>query len=280
MKSPIYPAFLVMITVICFHGAEPAQAQSIFLEPNNLGSVHLEALRPGFGGQDLSTLTFALFLSGRIQAGEIVQIRGEIPYMTYKEDGRENYYGYTPPSQGKNALGNPYVGLDVGRSRKGFQGEFGIRIPVVKDNSGAEAEGLATDPVERMEAFIRDIMPIYLGVNYRYRSDIGFALRIRLVPVVWFYTGSGSQDTDIFALYSAQAWYETEKVGVGGGFSGRLIATGDAEGFGERSFHQFGFFANYAFGSFLPGFQVRFPLDKDLKDYFIPAYSFSIGVKL
>ncbi len=79
MKSPIYPAFLVMITVICFPGAEPAQAQSIFLEPNNIGSVHLEALRPGFGGQDLSTLTFALFLSGRIQAGENIQIRGEIP---------------------------------------------------------------------------------------------------------------------------------------------------------------------------------------------------------
>ena len=280
MKSSLFWVFLVAFVAVCLQGVDQAPAQSIFLEPNNMGSVHLEALRPGFGGVNLSNLSFALFLSGRFQVGEALQIRGEIPYMTYKVDPTDHYWGQSSGSEGKNAIGNPYVGLDVGSSQKGTQGEFGFRLPVVKDTSGAEREGSATDPVERMEAFIPEILPLYLGVNYRHRSSNGFALRLRLVPVFWFYVGSGSQDTDLFFLYSAQAWYETEKVGVGGGFSGRAIATGDEDGFGERSLHQFGFFANYAFGSFLPGFQIRIPLDQDLRDYLVPAYSISVGVKL
>lgn len=280
MKPSMLTVSTVAVAAVFLLGAVSAPAQSIFLEPNNMGSIHLEALRPGFGGVNLSNLSFALFLSGRVQVGETLQIRGDFPYMTYKVEPTDYYWGQSSGSEGKNAIGNPYVGLDVGSPDRGTQGEFGIRLPVVQDTSGAEREGAATDPVERMEAFLPDILPVFLGVNYRHRSSNGFAMRFRFVPVFWFYVGNSSSDTDLFLLYSAQAWYETEKVGVGGGFSGRAIATGDEDGFGERSIHQFGFFANYAFGSFLPGFQIRIPLDQDLKDNMVPAYSISLGIKL
>jgi len=282
MKSMVFSAFLIIVAAICFQGTDSAQAQSIFLEPNNIPAVHLEALRPGFRGKDLSNITFAFFLSGRFSLGEELQVRAEIPYMTYKEDDSWSYWGYqTRSSERENAFGNPYLGLEFGRLENGFHGEAGIRLPVVKDTSGAETEGMLTDPVERMEAFVPEVIPVYLGVNYRYRSDNGFGMRLRMVPVIWFRMGSSSSDdTEIFALYSAQAWYESEKVGVGGGFSGRFLTTGDEDGFGERTLHQFGFFANYTFGSVMPGFQVRFPLDQDLKDVLVPAYSLSIGVKL
>ena len=79
MKSPIYPAFLVMITVICFPGAEPAQAQSIFLEPNNIGSVHLEALRPGFGGENLSNPPLPCFFPDAFRRGKIFRSGGKFP---------------------------------------------------------------------------------------------------------------------------------------------------------------------------------------------------------
>lgn len=283
MKSNFLKSFLVLLLTVCLGGTDSVQAQSIFLEPNNNPAVHLEALRPGFGGIDLSETTFALYLSGRISLGEMLQLRAEVPYMTFQAD-YNNYYGngYTYSTATKNAFGNPYVGLDAGNLERGFHGEFGFRVPVVKDNNTAARSGVLTDPVERMEAFVREILPLYMGVNFRHRSQNGFAMRLRLVPVFWIGVGSGNDDdTDIFALYSAQTWYESGKVGVGAGFSGRFIATGDADGFGERSLHQFGFFANYAFGSFLPGFQVRFPLDKDLRDEgYVPAYSFSVGVKL
>lgn len=280
MKSSLLSVYLVAVMAFCFPGADSASAQSIFLEPNNMGSVHLEALRPGFERVDLSNFSFALFLSGRIQAGENLQIRGDIPYVTYTIESYNYYWGGYSGSQGENAIGNPYLGVDIGSPRRGFQGEFGIRVPVVDTASEATEVGMLADPVERMEAFIPETLPIFLGVNYRHRSDNGFAMRMRLAPVVWFFVGSGSGDPEIFVLYSAQAWYEVQKVGVGGGFSGRVITTGDDDGFGERSLHQFGFFANYAFESFLPGFQVRFPLDKDLRDFMVPSYCISVGVQL
>lgn len=282
MKSLFLSVLLVLLATVLLQGGDSAQAQSIFLEPNNIPAVHLEALRPGLGGMDFSESTFALFLSSRITLGERLQLRAEVPYMTFQVE-KINCCGnvYSSSTGTENAFGNPYVGVDGGDLERGFQMEFGFRVPVVKDNKTAAQSGILTDPVERMEAFVRDIVPVYMGVNFRHRSQNGFAMRLRLVPVFWIDVGSGSnKDTDIFLLYSAQAWYESGKVGVGGGFSGRFIATGEAEGFGERSLHQFGFFANYAFGSFLPGFQVRFPLDEDLKDSYVPAYSISIGVKL
>ena len=107
-------------------------------------------------------------------------------------------------------------------------------------------------------------------------------MRLRMVPVFWLWVGSrSSRDSDLYAMYSAQAWYENEKVGVGGGISVRIIGTGDADGFDQRSLHQFGFFANYTFGSVMPGFQIRFPLDDGIRAAGLnPTYSISFGVKL
>ncbi len=280
MKSPIIIAFLVIVTAVFTLETDSAQAQSIFLEPNSEASIHLEALRPGFDGYDLSATTFAFYLSGRFQVGHDLWMRTEFPFMNYKDDNPLYFGYYVTSTDRKSSFGNPYLGLDFGNSDNGFQGEAGFRVPVVKDYSGAAGEGLATDPVERMEAFVAEVLPIYLGVNYRLKSNDGFGMRLRMIPVFWVGVGDGSnQDTDVFVLYSAQAWFENETVGVGGGLSGRFVATGDADGFGERSLHQFGFFANFSFGSVMPGFQVRFPLDEDL-ERFNTSYSFSIGVKL
>ncbi|MEN8006973.1 MAG: hypothetical protein ABFS42_08150 [Candidatus Krumholzibacteriota bacterium] len=285
MKRLIFSAILLIGFSGLILETESARAQSIFLEPNSGAAVQLEALRPNFAGLNLTNTSFTLFLSSRIKVGEDLQVRAEVPFSYFKRD--EYYDPYlgnnVQPSQGENSIGNPYLGLEFGKSDNGFKGEAGIRIPVLADFNTASAIGTATDPVERMEAFADELLPIYFGANYNYKSRSGFAMRIRLVPVFWLYLNNtgGSRNNDIFALYSAQAWYEEGKVGVGGGFSGRVITTGDASGFGNRSLHQFGFFANYSFGQYMPGFQVRFPLDSDLKDSGMnPSYSLSIGIKL
>ncbi len=264
-----------------------ARAQSIFLEPNSGGGIHLEALRPSFENLNLGNTSFAFYLSGRVVVGQNLRLKAELPFIYFKEDEGEYYYDQNgffvqPPKSGES-FGNPYVGLEFGEPEKGFQGEVGFRVPVVQNSDLATAIGMLTDPVERLEAFGSELLPLYFGGNYRYKSNTGFGMRLRMVPVFWLYLAdsNNSNNNDVFVLYSAQAWYEIEKIGVGGGFSGRVIATGDDDGFGERSLHQFGFFANFAFGRIMPGFQVRFPLDSDLKDYGMnTSYSLSIGVKL
>jgi hypothetical protein len=284
MKCTIIRAILVIVGTVFILEIDSAQAQSIFLEPNGQGSIHLEALRPGIPLINLSNTSFAYFLSGQIQMGEGLQIRAEVPFMYYKLDDKQQYY--EPQTEAQTDFGNPYLGLNVGNPDNGLQGEFGIRVPVIDNNSEVTEIGILTDPVERMEAFVPDLLPIYLGGNYRYRSSNGFGMRLRMVPVFWLWVNDRSDaDPEVFVQYSAQAWYEDKKVGVGGGFSGRVILTEDELDIGERTFHQFGFFANYTFGSVMPGFQVRFPLDGNLKDErwpgsIGPSYSLSIGLKL
>ncbi len=286
MKTSIILVFLVISAMCLILDPDSALAQSVLLEPNNDAAIHLEALRPSARDTDFSNTTFAFYLSGRVGLGDNLFLRAEVPFMNYKEEPATYYnpYGdyYYSSSKEGSQFGNPYLGLDVGNAHNGFQGEFGVRIPVVSNNSAVVRAGAATDYIERIEAFLPDLMPIYAGVNYRLKTDNGFGLRLRMVPVFWLWVGDRSnRDPDLYAMYSAQAWYEDKKVGVGGGITGRIIGTGDADGFDDRSLHQFGFFANYTFGSVMPGFQIRFPLDDNVRAAGInPTYSISFGVKL
>ncbi len=265
-----------------------AQAQSIFLEPSSGGGIHLEALRPSYEDLELTFYSFTFYLSSRVVVGDNLQLRVELPFVYFKEE--EGYYYYDPyygsysrPPRSESSFGNPYLGVDFGEADNGFQGEVGFRVPVFNGVNSAAAIGMLTDPVERLEAFGRDLLPLYFGGNYRYINKSGFGLRLRMVPVFWLYldNSGGSSNNDIHVIYSAQAWYEAGKIGVGGGLSGRAIATGDADGFGERSLHQFGFFANFALGQIITGIQARVPLDSDLKNSGMNTiFSLSIGVKL
>jgi hypothetical protein len=275
---------LVLVAFAAVLAPADARAQSIFLEPNSGPGIHLEALRPNISGINFTNLSYSYYLSGRFRAGETLRIRVEVPYVFYKaEYGFYDEYGYyvEGTSDGRSSLGNPYLGVEVGSELEGFRGEFGFRLPVVEREDEAWDMGMAADIVERLEAHLPDYLPVYAGGNYKYRSGNGLGLLIRLVPVLLFYNGEGSGDTEVQIIHSAQVWYEDEKVGVGAGFSGRYDGSGEADDFGERTLYQFGFFGNYRFGNFMPGFQVRFPLDSDLKDGWInTSYSFSLGVAL
>ena len=160
--------------------------------------------------------------------------------------------------------------------------EVGIRLPVVGDGSEAAGFGMNADPVERMEAHAPDVLPIYFGMNHRVRSEGGLAFRLRMTPVLWVYTEDyGDDNLELFFLHSVQAGYENETVTIGGGISGRFLATGDSSGFGNRSIYQVGLYSNFDFGTFMPGLQVRIPLDSDLRDAgYNPTYSLSIGMRI
>ncbi len=279
MKTIFILVFLVIVAMGLILNTASARAQSVLLEPNNAAAIHLEFLRPNAHNVDISNTSFAFFLSGRVQLGGDLFLRAELPFVNYKEESSPDYWR-TPENDSQ--FGNPYLGMDVGSPNNGFQGEFGVRMPVVSNFTEATAAGAATDYIERIEAFLPDLLPIYMGVNYRLKTDNGFGMRLRMVPVFWLWVGDrSSSDSSLYALYSAQAWYEDKKVGVGGGITGRIVATGDADGFDQRSLHQFAFFANYTFGSVMPGFQIRFPLDDGIRRMGInPTYSISIGLKL
>jgi len=251
-------------------------AQSIWLEPQSDRSVYLEALKPSFEYSDLSFLTTSWYVSVRWPLGDRMLLVSELPF-TYASIDNEFI------DESATAFGNVYVGIEGDGSESAVHGEFGVRLPLAPsegDGLMAAEVGAFADLVERWEAYLPDVLSIHAAVNYKSRSTPGLGLRLRLAPVLWIDTGDALRDdVELWALYSAQAWYDGEKVAAGAGFSGRLLATETDLDFGERTFHQIGMFVSMLFGRFQPGAQLRIPLDEDLSDTLNPSLSVSLGYR-
>jgi hypothetical protein len=245
-------------------------AESIWLEPNRGDEIRLEAVLPNILDSEFTTFSMAWFLSGYVAVGDNLYLSADIPYAKFSSD-RNN--------ASSSSIGNPYLGLNVGRNDSGFMGEFGVRLPLASSKESAVWTGLAIEQVDRPEAFIRDFASIVLGANYRYRSQEGFGMRLRLAPILWFYTGDSNYNDGVEAwiAYSAQFLYISGPVSFGGGFTGRYLATSDGNGFGESSLNEFDVFLNLDYGLMKPSARLRIPLDEDLTDYLGPSLVLGLG---
>jgi hypothetical protein len=245
------------------------EAQSLWLERQPNRALYLEILKPSFDDTDLTFLSATFFLSGRYAFNEKLALFGELPFAN---GGIENF------GDSDFTVGNLYAGLEYGRLESGVFGEFGVRVPLASEDNFGTLIGLFSDWVDRFEAFTPDVFSIIAAFNYRYRSGKGFGTRVRVAPILDIPTENGG-DPELFALYSLTAWYESDIIGAGGGFSGRAILTEDGS-VGERSLHQLGLFANLKFGRWHPGAQLRLPLDDDLTEFINLVFSLSVGYRL
>jgi hypothetical protein len=253
------------------------RAQSIWLEPLGHKEIHLEIIKPAFAEDgylhsDFTALTLTYFLSGRFTVGENSRFVSELPFAhAAVKDGNES----------DTTIGNLYLGAEFGPVNSGVQGDFGVRIPIAANDNLASVVGAFSDYVDRFEAFLPEVLSVIAAGKYKYRSAGGFGLGLRLAPVLWIDTSDSSDDdSELLVLYSLMVWQEGDIVGVGGGISGRYFATVDDVDFGQRTFHQLGFFANFTLDRWMPGIQLRVPLDEDLKDLLATEISLSIGVKI
>jgi hypothetical protein len=277
MNNPKLAVLTVLLPALLLAGAESAEAQSIWLEPPVPTDVNLEVLNPAIQGSEMTTFSLMYFLSGRIGLAQHTVLVAEIPYAHYAPNS--DYYGYFQRTA-DNAFGSPYIGLHLGPYKQGWQGEIGLRLPLAERDKYATQMGLLGDFLERAEAFLPDVLTVVAGGNYRYKSSDGFALRLRLAPLLWIGTGDNSgMDPELFFLYAVQIGYEDQTVAVGGGLSGRYGATIEDADFGERSFHQLGLYMNFDFGGWGPGVQLRVPLDEDLGDFLDPTLSLSVSFR-
>jgi hypothetical protein len=263
-------------------GAWPGEltAQSIWLEPHGERVVYLEILRPSFSdGDEVAFPTSAWYLATRIPVSDKVALVGELPFSYAKVE-----YELLDESQSGTTIGNIYAGLEFGGGESNVMGEFGIRVPLASDEGdGALASqlGLLGDFVDRAEAFTPDILSIHGAVNYRVLPVNGLGVRLRLAPILWVDTeGNGGDTVELWALYSAQFWYNGEKFAVGGGFSGRAWLSEDLDNLGDRTLHELGLMGSVNLGQFQPGAQLRVPLDEDLKDVLDLALVLSLGYRL
>jgi hypothetical protein len=235
-----------------------AWGQSIWVGQGTDRVAALEVLKPDFDAPEANTtlLTSAVFGSVRLVVGEYVVMTAEVPFAHY---GDADFDG-----DSESAIGNPYLGLAMRIPNTAeFLVEVGIRAPLAPDEKlGATLTGIFTD-IYRMEAFVTDVVPIDAAINYRYRSASGLVTRLRSGGALWLAVGE-RDESEFLLAYSGQVGYESSRLSVLGGLTGRAVVTEGELDFGESTAHEFGGTVAIALGNVYPGAHFRLPLDETL----------------
>ncbi len=248
-----------------------AAAQTLWTSPDQGSNLALEWLRPEFDeGDDLSFFTSGLFLSGRAMLSDNVALVADLPFAFVDADFE---FG---GSESDVTMGNPLLGLEV--QRGSFWLDTGLRVPLAPSDNAAVWYGFWSD-YDRCEAFMPDVLSAFGAINYQFRRpDSHFSMRLRGGPLMLVETEEDvlEDNTEFFAIYSLQGWYDTPKMRFGAGFTGRLWATESDLDFGERSAHSLGLTLAGKFGGVEPGLHFRLPLDEDVDE----VMDYSIGLNV
>jgi hypothetical protein len=259
-------------------------AQSIWLDRSQEKTLALEVLRPDFKNEDdefarSSNSGWVLFWSSRVPLSKSFHLVGELPFAfgSYKYESRGSGFRR---SESESTIGNPYLGVEVGEQDIPVFVELGIRLPLASENNFLGVmTGFYTD-MDRLEAFVPNMVPINVMINLHQTGANGFQFRLRGGTTLLLDTGEGEDTTEEFIGYSAQAGYRFQHLSLMAGFSGRAIVSEDDLNYGERSFHQLGFNASVRLGQWRSGLHLRLPLDEDLKEPLDAVFGAQLGVLL
>ena len=247
-----------------------AAAQTIWTSPDRTNNVTLEWFRPEFDEvDDLSFFTSGFFFSTRLAINDNVRFVGDLPVAYYDAD--------IEGIEADMAIGNPYLGMEVGKLERSLWGELGLRIPLTPTDNSARSFGFFSD-YDRCEAFMPDVLSVIGVANYQYWHASGFSMRLRGGPLFLINTDAQEyeDDMEMYAIYSLQGWYDTAQLRFGAGFTGRLIASEKDLDFSERTVHHLGLVLAGKFRRVEPGVHFRLPLDENLTD--IMNYVFGLNV--
>jgi hypothetical protein len=274
----IYRSFIcIMSALLVLSSFSPLRAQSIWQDFTSWESLTIEILKPNYADdEDVSFLTSVIFLTGRFPISRVLGFSTELPFSYINWDIPQG-----PDLGAKQTFGNPYFGIEYHVRQASMFFEVGVRAPLTakidSENGEATLNGAITDFVDRAEAFATDAIPVTGFLNYIVSTRTGFSLRLRGGPSFWIKQGD-REESETFILYSVQIFYETGALRLGGGLSGRYIASLEDGSFDERSMHQLTFCLDFYLGALRPGFYIRIPMDEDLKDVVSVVYGIGLGI--
>lgn len=253
--------------------AAPAAGQSFWLPATEGPSVALEVLRAGFvGDSDVAGTTGVLFLSGRLPVGERLGLVLELPVARAAFD--------PGPQFGGTALGNPYLGVEIGDRNEGLLFEVGARPPLAGDDKFLVHFVSSMTEFDRLEAFFPDNLSVSALASHRTEDpDTGLTLRLRGGPIFSYYVKheEEARSHDLYLGYGVQAHYLAGPARLLGGITGRYMVTDDEPmDIAERATHQLGVAASLANGPVRPGLHLRIPLDQNLSDFI----NYVVGIQL
>jgi hypothetical protein len=236
-------------------------------------SLTIEALRPQFkfANAEPTFWTSAWFITVAVPIHKRLHFVGQLPFAFGKLKDA------TVPTEGE-ALGNPALGLRFDHERLTI--DVGARIPVVKkgeitkDGFGSFVGALAD--IDRQEAFVPDILPIYATIRTKINASkisvypyggASFTMKLQSERNDFFKEifRLREDDGELYVLYGADGWLELKPVYLGATFSGRTWVNSGGT-FSASSIHQIAVRAKLVFEKVAPGLLFRVPLDDILLD--------------
>lgn len=265
---------LLGATLATILAAAPAPAQTFLMNPTPEKGLWLEVLHPRFDRADVSTLSSAWYLSGRLPITEHAKLLFELPFA-YVDADRGPFR-----DESGSALGNPLLVLELLAS-DAVRVELGARLPLTPDDGDDAAQVLgAFADYNRSDAFIPRIVPLSGALVLERPLAPAFTLHARGGLTLVLPTES-DEDNATLLDYGLFGSYDAGGGRIGLGLMGRwLVSNEDLRRFSEASAHQLGLNVDVGTGRVRPGIMIRVPLDDDFSDALESVIGITLQVEL
>lgn len=233
-------------------------AQDLWPEPRRDLTLDLEWVRPRVDGADFGAAAGLWRISAAVPLDPKSRLVVVVPYTVTDLDA--SFGG------DQSALGNVYVGGEIGAPEATLTGHLGVYLPTSPGDAAEPAlVGLLTD-FDRFEAYLPDAIAVRGGLQYRQADPGGVRYGFRAGASGIAPTGGGG-GSELLVDYGLLFGIEQDRVRILGTLDGRLFATaGGGLGFAERTVHQAGVELTLLGGRVEPRLILRVPMDELLED--------------
>jgi len=264
MKSFFTATLLILFT---FAATLTGYSQSIWGKESSIEKrAGIEIMIPSFDRPKMESPSSALYLYSHLPVTDAIAIELDLPVS------------HLAVGDSETAIGNPYIGIQT-ISRSDLKFDLGLRVPLAPTDNAGSLTGILIENY-KTAPFTPDVFSIISNIHYRFfnnKSGLGF--RLDGGPEILFPKDGGGE---LFIKYGGQLLYRLEKLTVGSGIIGRLIATETNYNFKERSINNLGFTGSYDFNSISLGSYIELPLN-DAESIFSPSgnwLNLIIGLKI
>jgi hypothetical protein len=236
----------------------PVAAQDLWPEPRREATVDFEWVRPRIDGTDLGTFAGLYRLSVAVPVDAKARAVVVVPYTVADIE--------SPFAEDENAaLGNIYVGAEIGPPGGTLTGQLGAYLPTTPDDAYDPAILGFLGDFDRLEAYLPNSLSMRAGIQYRRTDPGGILYGFRFGGSGIAPTGGGGGSAELIIDYGLIFGVQTEWLRLAATVDGRFGATAGAGiPLGDLTVHQAGFEAVLLGWRVEPRLIVRVPMDEQL----------------
>lgn len=259
-------ALLLLICAVVLLSPLKTEAQSQWLDYGTGNSLSLEIYKPFIPRDSVfdevtpsyKPFSVAMFLTGRYNLNENITLVADIPFARGEIDDTTAL-----PDDNGSEIGNPYLGAEYKLKDSPLRFELGFRIPLTpKDRIYAALTGIRSD-LDRIEAFIYNLVPVTMAINFETLSETSILFKARLAGNLWFIEDPErtlvDEKTQFGVGYTVQTGYIHKHVNVIFGLSGRYHLESGPRLQNKPTALQYGLMVTVPYKNIRPGLSIKVP---------------------